>query len=178
MSLADAVLSALNGYKDEVLTWVNQGHLTSVEQHIAQVKNAVETDLQAGETAAKEVLAELYSAFHGSNVAANPEVPAAQVPPTEPVSSPAQDTSSASSTTSAPSEAAPAAPSVVESNAAPLVADGAGPVVALPADSGAHVDPTPAPSTTTEASSAPSSTPSASTTDAPAAEAAPETLQA
>lgn len=78
MSLADAVLTALKGFANEVATWTNQGSLVSIEGHIAQIANAAAEDVHAGETAAKAVLADLYGAFHGRE--ATP-TPAELVPP-------------------------------------------------------------------------------------------------
>ena len=86
--LAEAVLAALKGFADEVSTWTNQGSLISISGHIAQIENAVATDVHAGETAAKAVLAELYGAFHGHAVTPIADAPAAVVPVAEPIPAP------------------------------------------------------------------------------------------
>lgn len=82
MSLADFTISALKGFAQEVSTWTNQGTLLSINGHIAQIENAAAEDLHAGETAAKAVWADLYSAFHGH------EATPAEAP-TAPASAPA-----------------------------------------------------------------------------------------
>lgn len=164
MSLADAVLSALKGFAGEVATWTNQGHLVSIQGHIAQIETAVVTDVQAGETAAKEILAELYTAFHG-HAAAPPPVPA------EPTSAPAEPTIvQLSPTANAGSGIVSPAPTVQTITLPAAAAPAAETPTAEPAPAAA--DPTPAPDTTTEASSAPSNTPSTATApDSPAASA-------
>lgn len=107
MSLADAVLSALSGFKDEVSSWTNSGLLVSIESHIAQVEHAVATDVHAGETAAKAVLAELYGAFHGST----------PVEPVAPVAMPATEVTATSIPSTVPVQM-PVAPEVVPAPAA------------------------------------------------------------
>lgn len=148
--LADAVLSALKGFATEVATWTNQGSLLSVTGHIAQIENAVAQDVHAGETAAKAVLGELYSAFHGHT--AEPAAPAPETPL-------ATGGLVTQAPTVLPSETG--AETVVQ---APVAAD---PTVAAPAPQATD---TPAPSSTDSAPSiTESSTPSASTaTDSPA----------
>jgi hypothetical protein len=167
MSLADAVLESLRGFAAEVSTWTNQGSLTSISSHIAQIESAAATDLHAGETAAKAVLGELYGAFHGHQ--------GAEPGPTPPAAASAPQTASTSSATTGTSTpvSAPSSASASGSPAqpAPTMASEPGPEVTVP-DTGSHVDPTPAPGTTGGASSAPSNTPSAST-DTPAAPTAP-----
>lgn len=138
-TLAEALLAALHSFQSEVSTWTNQGLLTSIGGHIAQVENAVATDVHAGEAAAKTVLSELYGAFHG-------QAPAV-------VTEPAPGIATAGS-----GAVTPVVPALVLNEPA------AEPVPAAPV----AADPTPAPSTTPEASSAPSNEPSTST-EAPAA---------
>ncbi len=83
-TLAAAVLAALNGFRSEVLTWVNQGSLITIDGHIGQIEAAVAQDVHAGETAAKQVLGELYGALHGHTPA-----PAEEPAPVEPTPPPA-----------------------------------------------------------------------------------------
>lgn len=147
-TLAEAALTALRGFAGEVATWTNQGTLVSITGHIAQIENAVATDVHAGETAAKAVLGELYGAFHGHA-------------PAEPAPTPAPVTSSPTA------PVAPATGGVVTATGPILVGESGDGCIVPPAPVAA--DPTSAPSTNTEASSAPSSTPSDSTTDTAAA---------
>jgi hypothetical protein len=129
MSFLDATLEALRGFASEVGTWTNQGSLVSIEQHIAQIENAAAEDLHAGETAAKAVWADLYTAFHGhattpaapvtggpvagSTVLVGESGPELAVPPTEaaPVAPVAADPTSAPSTTTEASSAPSSTPS-------------------------------------------------------------------
>lgn len=145
MSLADAVLSALRGFATEVATWTNQGSLVSIAGHIAQIENAVATDLHAGETAAKAVLADLYSAFHGNN-------------PVEPVAAPAP----------AAPEAPPATGGLVTS--APVTIPSSTPETVVTAPAAADPTPAPleAPATASSAPSSEASTSATTTTDIPA----------
>jgi hypothetical protein len=153
MSLADAVLSALRGFATEVSTWTNQGTLTSISGHIAQIENAAATDLHAGEIAAKAVLADLYSALHG-------HAPEAQPVPTPPAASSAPETVSSSS-------ASQAAPSLsLQGEAGPEI-----PPQALSSTS--TVSPDPTPSTVSDDSSTISAAPSETPSDVPPAPAAP-----
>lgn len=127
MTLADAVLSALRGFAGEVATWTNQGTLFSITGHIAQIENAVATDIHAGETAAKAVLTDLYGAFHGHNPAeAATPLPTAQV---FAVSSSQPDPNVTGTTVASPTQ--------TTTVTAPLLATG-GPVAQTPVVVGEH----------------------------------------
>lgn len=161
MSFATDLLSGLTGFRDHLVNTAEEAAkpaLAAVEAHIGRLLPLVETNVLAAEDEAKAILHELYG-----NLAGDVQAELSSAPPP---------------TSSASAGSAAVAPAVVESDAQPTVAAEPGPEVTVPADSGVHVDPTAAPGTTTEGSSAPSSTPSASTTETPAAEAAPETPQA
>jgi hypothetical protein len=121
-NLISAALGVLSSFRDEVAGWTNSGLLKTVEDHIAQIENAAETDVHAGETAVKAVFGELYGALHGH--AAVPVVPAAPVvepapapvveapAPAEPVAAPvAVDPTPAPSTTAEDSSAPSSTPS-------------------------------------------------------------------
>ena len=120
MSLADVTLAALRGFATEVSTWTNQGSLTSIGDHIAQIENAATQDVHAAETAAKAVWAELYGAFHGHAptpltpadpahaAVAEPPAPVVAPAPAEPV---AADPTPAPSTTTEDSSAPSSTPS-------------------------------------------------------------------
>lgn len=132
MILADAVLSALRGFAGEVATWTNQGTLFSITGHIAQIENAVATDIHAGETAAKAVLTDLYGAFHGHNSAEPTPAEAATSLPTAQVFavSSSQPDPNVTGTAVAP-------PTQTTTVTAPLLATG-GPVAQTPVVVGEH----------------------------------------
>jgi hypothetical protein len=104
--LISAALGVLTSFRGEVAGWTNQGMLKTVDDHIAQIQNAAELDVHAGETAVKEVFAELYGAFHGHTAAA--AAPAAPVEAS--VAPPATVTSVPAPTETAPPATAPADP--------------------------------------------------------------------
>lgn len=122
-NLIDSALAVLNAFRSEVSTWTNQGTLTSIDGHIAQIVSAAEQDVHAGETAVKAIFGDLYSAFHGHGQADPVAQPAPETPTPAAASSTPQPSTS-SSTEAAPSPSPVAvdptpAPSTTEASSAP-----------------------------------------------------------
>lgn len=139
MNLADLTLNALKGFAQEVSTWTNSGVLHSIEGHIAQIENAVAADVHAGETAAKTVLADLYSAFHGQ--AAAPAPTTVTPLPTATAGSGIVSPPPTVQTVDIPSQAAstepPATGGLVAPPTSPVIVGEPGPEVTPPAESAA-----------------------------------------
>lgn len=63
-ALLDEFRSVLSSYRDEVATWVNQGLIVSVDEHLKRLEAAapaVEADAKA---AVHQILTDLYTAWH------------------------------------------------------------------------------------------------------------------
>jgi hypothetical protein len=122
--LIKAALGVLTSFRGEVATWTNQGLLTSIDGHIAQIETAAEQDVRAGENAVHEVFSELYGAFHGHAAEAEPveeaapvETPAPVVEPAPvaPWQAPAEPVTAPAATD--PTPAAPESPTTTEASA-------------------------------------------------------------
>ena len=83
MSLATKLLSVLAEFRQAVGAQVNSGQLVTIDDHIDRVASVIDNDVDAADTRAKEVLAELYTALHGAPTA--PDVAPVATVPTPPV---------------------------------------------------------------------------------------------
>jgi hypothetical protein len=133
-NLIEAALGLLGSFHDEVSSWTNQGLLTSIEGHIAQIENAAQEDVRAGETAVKSVLADLYGAFHGHPAAPAAPAPSEPAPVAAPTPAPVAPAPVPAAPVAAPVAADPTpAPTTTEASSAPSSTPSASTDTAAPA---------------------------------------------
>ena len=111
MSLATELLSVLDKFRAAVAEHVNSGQLVTIDRHIDTIAAVAESDVQAADAKAHDVLGELYTALHGhdSEPAPTPAAPAAdQGQAVAAVPAPASATAAATPAKTAATTPAPA----------------------------------------------------------------------
>jgi hypothetical protein len=63
-ALLDEFRSVLSSYRNEVATWVNQGFVTSIDEHLKQLEAAAPAVEADGQAAVHRILTDLYTAWH------------------------------------------------------------------------------------------------------------------
>lgn len=75
-ALLDEFRSVLSSYRNEVATWVNQGLLVSVDEHLKRLEAAAPTVEADARAAVHQILTDLYTAWHApAQDPATPEEP-------------------------------------------------------------------------------------------------------